>query len=64
MIPAPGVRLSELDSVEVIGDDLSVFMLLSDGSLVAICLPIAELLRRGHTLVPAAPASGALRVVQ
>jgi hypothetical protein len=35
---------------------LSVFMLLSDGSLVGVCLPIDDLIRQGHTVVEAADA--------
>lgn len=56
MIPAPGVTFHELDSADVVDDALSVFMLLSDGSLVAVCVPIAELIRRGHTIVEAVDA--------
>ena len=56
MIPAPGVTFCELDSADVVDDVLSVFMLLSDGSLVAVCVPIAELIRRGHTVVEAVDA--------
>ena len=56
MIPGPGVRFCNLDSADVVDDVLSVFMLLSDGSLVAVCLPIAELIRRGHTIVEAVDA--------
>lgn len=62
MIPAPGVTFCELDSADVVDDALSVFMLLSDGSLVGVCLPLAELIRRGRVLVEATPAP-ALRVV-
>ena len=53
MIPPPNVTFCALDDIEVIGDDLSVFMLLSDGSTVAVCLPIDELVRRGYTIIEA-----------
>ena len=45
MIPSPGVASASLDSADVVDDGLGVFMLmaLSDGSLVGLCLPIAEL---------------------
>jgi hypothetical protein len=35
---------------------LSVFLLLSDGSLVGVCVPIDELISRGHTIIEAADA--------
>lgn len=60
MIPAAGV--TALDDVDVVDDSLSIFMAMSDGSIVAVCLPIAELIRRGHTVVDAA-AAPAFRVV-
>ena len=50
MIPAPGVTFSALDSVDVADDTLIVFLLLSDGTEVLLGLPIAELIRRGHTI--------------
>ena len=56
MIPAPGVTFSALDSVDVADDTLIVFLLLSDGTEVLLGLPIAELIRRGHTIVEAADA--------
>ena len=56
MIPAPGVTFCDLDSADMVDDVLSVFMLLSDGSLVGVCLPIAELIRQGHTIVEAVDA--------
>ena len=56
MIPAPGVTFCNLDSADVVDEVLSVFMLLSDGSLVGVCLPIDDLIRQGHTVVEAADA--------
>ena len=56
MIPAPGVTFSELEAADVVGEDLSVFLLLSDGSLVAVCLPIVDLIRQAHTIVAAVDA--------
>ena len=56
MIPAPGVTFCNLDSADVVDDVLSVFMLLSDGSLVGVNLPIADLIRQGHTVVEAVDA--------
>jgi hypothetical protein len=56
MIPAPGVQVVEVDDVEVVDGSLSVFLLLSDGSLVGVCVPIDELISRGHTIIEAADA--------
>ena len=57
MIPAPGVTFCNLDSADVVDDVLSVFMLLSDGSLVGVCLPIADLIRRGLSSLRGGPRS-------
>jgi len=56
MIPRSGVKVSRLDDAEIIGDDLSLFLELTDGSVIALCLPIAELIRRGHTIIEAVDA--------
>ncbi len=56
MIPPIGVTCLQLDEAEIVDDVLSVFLLLSDGSLVGACLPIADLIRQGHTVVEAVDA--------
>jgi hypothetical protein len=52
MIPAPGVTFSAIDSTNIVetGDQLSIWMSMSDGSLVAVYLPIAELIQRGSVI--------------
>ena len=53
MIPPPDVTFCALDDVDVVDDSLSIFMTLSDGSTVAVCLSIDELIGRGHTIIEA-----------
>ena len=53
MIPAPGAAFREIDSADVAGDALFVLMRMSHGSFVGTSVPIAELIRRGHTPVEA-----------
>ena len=52
MIPSPGVRFAAIDSTNLVetGDELSVWLEMSDGTLVGCYLPIGELIGRGHTI--------------
>ena len=63
MIPLPGVAFREIDSTEVINDALNVLLWLDDGSLISVCVPIAELIQRGSVVIEGAPAAPAFRVV-
>jgi hypothetical protein len=58
MIPACGVTFRELDHADIVesGDELMVFLTMSDGSTVATLLPVVELIRRGRVIVGAADA--------
>lgn len=52
MTPAPGVTFSDIHSTAVVetGDQVSVWLTLSDGSLVAVYLSIAQLIAAGHCI--------------
>ena len=53
MIPAPGVQFAALDSTGITedGNELSIWLTLTDGSTVGVYLTVAELIRQGRCIV-------------